>query len=472
MLKELRIQNFKAWKDTGAIKMSPITLFFGANSSGKSSIGQFLMLLRQTVQSSDRKAVLYPGGSASPVQLGSFHEMVYGRDDEKSVSFSYSWDMPSYLLVVDPLSHNGFSGNTVAFDATIGMGGGQKRKTLHVAKFEYQLSDGKNVDVDQLDLKLTRKAPESAQYELTSSNYKLVRNQGRVWDLKSPERFYGFPEEVMYYHQNASFVQDLRLAHENLFTSIHYLGPLRERAARLYAWSGTEPEDVGSAGENMVAAILAADERKLSLGYKKKGKPFQQLIAEKLKEMELIEEFEVNPISKGRQQYEVKVRVKGSPEMVDLPDVGFGVSQVLPVLVQCFYAQPNSIIIMEQPEIHLHPKAQALLADVMIDVINSRENGEDRNIQLIIESHSEHFLTRLQRRIAEVEGDKAITSDKVSAYFAHLDRAPARLEPLEIDELGNVKNWPVNFFGDTMGDVVARTVAQSQRMTDAEAPHD
>ena len=65
---------------------------------------------------------------------------------------------------------------------------------------------------------------------------------------------------------------------------------------------------------------------------------------------------------------------------------------------------------MEQPEIHLHPSAQSALADVMIDVINSRESGTDRNIQLIIETHSEHFLRRLQRRIAEgsVKGGKGL----------------------------------------------------------------
>lgn len=85
----------------------------------------------------------------------------------------------------------------------------------------------------------------------------------------------------------------------------------------------------------------------------------------------------------------------------DLPDVGFGISQVLPVLVQCFYAPEGSIILIEQPEIHLHPNAQSTLADVMIDVINSKENGTDRDIQLVIETHSEHFLRRLQRRIAE-----------------------------------------------------------------------
>jgi len=63
MLKQLRIQNFKGWKDTGTIRMAPISLFFGANSSGKSSIGQFLMMLKQTVESPDRKAVFYPGAT-------------------------------------------------------------------------------------------------------------------------------------------------------------------------------------------------------------------------------------------------------------------------------------------------------------------------------------------------------------------------------------------------------------------------
>ena len=69
MLRQLRIRNFKIWQDTGDIRMAPITLFFGANSSGKSSIGQFLMMLKQTVESPDRKAVVYPGGKNSAVQL-------------------------------------------------------------------------------------------------------------------------------------------------------------------------------------------------------------------------------------------------------------------------------------------------------------------------------------------------------------------------------------------------------------------
>ena len=286
-------------------------------------------------------------------------------------------------------------------------------------------------------------------------------------------RFYGFPDEVVAYHQNADFVQELNLRHEKLFRSLHYLGPLRTKGERLYSWTGIEPESVGYSGENTIAATLAARNRKIGLGYRRPAKPFEEIIALKLKGMGLIEEFKVNPISEQRQEYEVKVKTKGSKDWVDLPDVGFGISQVLPVLVQCFYAPQNSIIIMEQPEIHLHPSAQGALADVMIDVINSRESGTDRNIQLIIETHSEHFLRRLQRRIAE----DVVSQEKVSAYFADVSEDPAKLEHLQIDKFGNVLNWPENFFGDEMGDITEQAkAAMKKRMsqkTDPEvAPHE
>lgn len=191
------------------------------------------------------------------------------------------------------------------------------------------------------------------------------------------------------------------------------------------------------------------------MGHKLRYKPFEQVIAEKLKQMGLIESFKVNRISNKRQDYEVKVKTKGSLGEVDLPDVGFGISQVLPVLVECFYAPANSIILMEQPEIHLHPRAQAFLADVMIDVINAREDGHDRNIQLIIETHSEHFLRRLQRRIAE----DAVKKEQVAAYFADASRTPTTLDELRLDICGNIENWPKDFFGDEMEDITEQSKA-------------
>ena len=158
------------------------------------------------------------------------------------------------------------------------------------------------------------------------------------------------------------------------------------------------------------------------------------------------------------------MRSKGSHTFTDIPDVGFGISQVLPVLVQLYYAPPNSIIIMEQPELHLHPSAQSALADIMISAISAREDAKPRNIQLIVETHSEHFLRRFQRRIAE----KKCSNDLFTAYFANNDRSPSTLEPLEINLFGEITNWPRNFFGDMNGDIFAQTRATLQRQIDGD----
>ena len=453
MFKRLRIQNFKGWQDTGPIRMAPITLFFGANSSGKSSIGQFLMMLKQTVESPDRKAVFHLGGKNTAVQLGSYGKMVFRRDPKKEISFEYQWSLPNSLTIKDTISERSLKGNTLAFAAEVGL---SDSNLLKVRRTKYQvLKEG-----DQ-SLSVGLEEGDKRNYAVSAEGYYLVRKRGRGWPLRDPVRFYGFPDEAVTYHQNAEFLQELNLEQELLFKSIYYLGPLRTRADRLYTWTGITPESVGFAGENTVAAILAARDRRISLGHRKRTKRLEEIVSSKLEEMGLIEKFKVDSISEQRQEYEVKVHAKGSADWVDLPDVGFGVSQVLPVLVQCFYAPPGSIIIMEQPEIHLHPRAQSALADVMIDAINSRENGNNKNIQLVIETHSEHFLRRLQRRIAE----GVIAEEKVSAYFANINKFPAELEPLRIDEYGNIQNWPEHFFGDEMGDILAQSkAAMDKRM--------
>ena len=184
-----------------------------------------------------------------------------------------------------------------------------------------------------------------------------------------------------------------------------------------------------------------------------------QLVAERLQGMGLIHDFQVKPLGKHRKEYEVLVRTNSKLPEVKLTDVGFGVSQVLPVIVECFYVPRRSIVIFEQPEVHLHPRVQADLADLFVDAIRAREGGAARGCQFIIESHSEHFLRRLQRRIAEEE----LSSEDAALYFVHTEGTQARIEQLDVDRFGNIKNWPEHFFGDEMGDLVARSEAQARR---------
>lgn len=456
MIKELRIQRFKGWQDTGHIEMAPLTVFFGTNSSGKSSIGHLLLALKQTVDNPDTKTVVFPGDNNSPLQFGSLMNLIYQRDINNRIEFEYCWDLPKSINITDAKSQTKYQGNRICFSASIGL---NAQKTSEVDFFEYELQ---NNNCMEIAVRMGKSTPK-ASYTMEARNYKLVKTTGRQWEIGSPMRFYGFPDTAVAYHQNADFVQTLNLQHAQLFKSLYYLGPLRNPPSRQYNWSGSEPDSVGYTGEKTIDAILSAQERLINMRKGNKRKPFKEVIAFQLEKMGLIDKFLVEPIAEGRQSYEVKVCTKGSDDMVDLPDVGFGISQVLPVLVQLFYAPANSIILMEQPEIHLHPRAQAVLADVMIDAIMSSENGKERNIQLIIETHSEHFLRRLQRRIAE----NVLPNDYFSAYFANINAKPTRLDALQIDLFGNITNWPEDFFGDEMGDIAAQSLAAiKKRMGD------
>jgi predicted ATPase len=169
--------------------------------------------------------------------------------------------------------------------------------------------------------------------------------------------------------------------------------------------------------------------------------------------MGLIESFDIEAVAEERKYYEVLVKRTGKAAEVLLTDVGFGVSQILPVLVQSYYAAEHSTIIFEQPEIHLHPRVQADLADVFIDAVQCCK------VQFIIESHSEHFLRRLQRRVAE----ENISAQEVALYVCSTEEDHSQIEELNIDEFGNVTNWPKDFFGDEIGDLAAMTQAAMKR---------
>ncbi len=115
------------------------------------------------------------------------------------------------------------------------------------------------------------------------------------------------------------------------------------------------------------------------------------------------------------------------------------------------YAKPGGTVILEQPEIHLHPAVQSALADEII------ETAMVRNVQVIVESHSEHLLTRLQRRVAEQSLSRGITltPNDLALYFCQQEGDQSSIRELELDLFGNIANWPKDFFGNPMKDSVA-----------------
>lgn len=450
MLTELRIQNFKAWKDTGRVRLAPLTVIFGANSAGKSSLGHLLLALKQTALLTDRKRALHLGDVNSQIDLGTFKDCLYGHDLSAQLEFMLQWRLPQTVTLSNPINkREQHRGNSMSLASVIRADRNGQPQT---ESFNYQLLDGNDVT-----LTVRHWLDEKNKPQLKTDPMNLVMKVGRQWPIASPEKFYRFADVTLARYQNADVLAEFPLQLERLLAGITYLGPLREPPRRTYSWAGDTVPDVGQRGDLAIAALLAARQegRRLNRGPGRRYEPFDGFIAKWLHELGVIDQFQVEQLGEGRKEYEVLVRTgKQAPE-VKLTDVGFGVSQVLPALVQAFYAQPDTTVWMEQPEIHLHPRVQANLADAFISAVQSGEDSKPRNVQLIIESHSEAFLLRLQRRVAE----RVIGKDDIAVYFVRPSSEGVNLEALRLDMFGEIENWPDNFFGDDMGDIAARTLA-------------
>jgi hypothetical protein len=269
--------------------------------------------------------------------------------------------------------------------------------------------------------------------------YVYTENEAPAVQVGPPFGLHGFPSEVYANSSGPAMAFGLQICLE----MVSYLGPLRQHPRRIYRWGGNEPGDVGRDGGEAVQALLATRE----------GPRTVPRVREWLKRMNLIDALRIEPIAPNRKDYEIRLRKSHASAEVLLPDVGFGVSQILPVLVLCYYAAEGSTLILEQPELHLHPAAQSELGDLLIEVVN------ERKLQIIVESHSEHLLRRIQRRVAE----GAFEAKDASIYFCEIENGESKARELELTDDGFIKNWPKDFFGDEMGDLAAMTEAATKR---------
>lgn len=456
MFTEIAAEGFKSWRELPRTRLAPVSGFFGANSSGKTSVLQLLLLLKQTSTATDRRQALQFGDERSPAQLGSLRDVMFNHNTDEALQIEVAWRPEGGLSVADPIDPTRplFEASQVEF----------RTRIVHSKGAPLVEALGYRTESLSVDMALThsnagRRAP--AQYELTATldgrDY-LKRTQGRAWPLPAPVKCYGFPDEAIAYYQNSGFLGDLELAFDRQFTSnLFYLGPLRSHPERQYTWHGTEPQDVGLAGERAVEVLLSSQSAGRTnarafdaRGYAKRRMTLEEHVAEWLQELGLIHSFDLDRLSDDAEIYRVRVQKTPKAPSVLLTDVGFGVSQILPVLVLLAWAQKGSTVLLEQPEIHLHPAVQSGLADVIL------ETASIRGVQVLIESHSEHLLRRLQRRVAE----DAARPEDIALYFCSLgDDASSAITELQMNVLGEIANWPEGFFGDPLGETAAITRA-------------
>ena len=224
---------------------------------------------------------------------------------------------------------------------------------------------------------------------------------------------------------------------------IHYLGPLRSPPERFYVASGGGADSVGVRGQDLMRVLSGEAVGEAALLAEKVNRWFQQ--------------FEIPYKLSIRRVSDVVAGELSILELLDLvrqvpvspSDVGFGFSQLLPILVEGLLASSYSrrlsrLLCVEQPEIHLHPRLQAHVADFMIDTSRGPAGG----VQWVVETHSEALLLRLQRRIRE----GLIEADRVRVLYVDTDKdGNAKVLPIRLDDEGDfVDDWPGGFFEEPM----------------------
>ena len=248
-----------------------------------------------------------------------------------------------------------------------------------------------------------------------------------------------------------------------LSTSVRYVGPLRHPPHVPFV-SASDPDsgDVGVSGEH-VAAVLQARRARVSRyplptdgcrsGDIDERSTLEEAVIHWLQYLKLADSMtvrETTPLV-----LTINVRPPGLEDPVPLGSVGVGVSQVLPVIVQCLVAGPGALVILEQPELHLHPAAQQRLADFLVACTRWGQ-------RFLIESHSEHLVLRLRRRIAEDRSDSL--KDDVAILFAERDdEGNTTYRQVAVTETGGVPDWPNGFFDQGPDDAHRLLVAAAGR---------
>lgn len=220
-------------------------------------------------------------------------------------------------------------------------------------------------------------------------------------------------------------------------TQVRYLGPLREAPHVLYD-PGPSRVDLGPKGEYS-AAVLHAQARTRVVMPTEKGEGEVRRLDEALNywlaRFGLIRS--VKSQDRGRLGIGLEVTPMEGDRPVDLTSVGVGVSQALPVVLLCLLAAPGTLVMIEQPELHLHPKLQQHLSDFLLACARSGR-------QLLIETHSEHMINQLRTRIAEDETDE--TRDLIQLLFAEQTDGVTAYRESKVNAYGGLEeDWPEGF---------------------------
>ncbi len=503
MLSELRLRNFKAFGDKEQkAPMSKITLIYGPNSGGKSSVIQALLLLKQSLfderPNEDRRELMSRG---EDVDLGGFPAMIHKHETNRELGIGVTFIPPrrgfvtehvksstkySVNLILGSTEDSSFlskvayqilDGNEVILDAKLEYDPDKNlwdRSHLSIANmdfsrekfpriqsstFFYPFSFLPELDIPGLDqmsedlLQKLVKTPE--QTEKLVKEY-IPEIQKRLEfalqqeeDVEEPlnrkqilelilKQIKGLlrkttPEQIAKLSHTHKYIP---ISYDFLLRSITHMGPLRNYPERFYTVSGGRRASAGVRGEYTPHILYhnANTMQKVNEWFGHFDIPYK------------LEVSEFGDETLAGKYVSIALSDKNTKTPVTLADVGFGINQLLPIITEGLTREKNAIICVEQPEIHLHPRLQANIADLMIETSKGKEEK-----QWIVETHSELLIRRIQRHIRE----ETLNPNDVSVIYVNPGDEGSKIEVLELDEDGDFTDeWPHGFFDEGFNELM------------------
>ena len=439
MLKSIRLKNFKCYEDSREIELAPLTIIIGVNNTGKSTIFQSLLALKQTVRARSYRPRLVTKGRY--VDLGSFYDILHRKSDDPEGTRKIGIGIKRVgRWEKDPVPGRADINQFAADEMQLSFAFNRTTNKIRLAKVNF-LVKGESVlkcnESGKWDAPhLSQPVRDAVRFHL--HNFIPVPHVADPKSLKDEKLSRAVFEAASTFNFQGNHWARFFDGIDNVpphRSHVPFFAVLGEQSASEYGRSGPELLRV------LAGQIQAPNRTPVLLG---------RLNEWVCKRFEALNKMSLRPIDRAELLHSLVATDASGAENINVAAMGEGISQLLPIVASILLSDEDETLLIEQPEVHLHPKLQSELADLLIEQV------KNENRQLLVETHSEHLLLRIRTHIAK--GD--ITADKVAVLFVSKKGGKSTVERLDLNDRGHFGRWPEGFFDESYQEAMALAMAQ------------
>ncbi|MDZ5044099.1 DUF3696 domain-containing protein [Clostridium perfringens] len=455
MIESIKLENFKAFKNSGYIDMKKINILVGPNSSGKSSFIKSLLILKNSIKSKESSSALTLGKD-----MGNFNSIVFNKNSKSMFSYRIKLKNENNFKISGKINLSKDLGFNL-FAITKQIINKRKDKDEEITSVLTELmKENFKYDIDEVYISLK----ETANKRIVVENFKMNFSNGehseiyrkrnsyyikfnetniKTPNVVKPNKFYFFidanklnkgltVDELKYVSILDYVLMKFEKKITRFFNKMIHLKPLRNEFERLeYVTNLSIEESVGEKGENTLKTLLGIennDKKEIKVNVKND-------INNWLDKFDLGKSIDI--VNIGNDNYSLEIKNKYTGIKNNIIDVGVGTAQLLPILIESINSKEGSLLIIEEPETHIHPKAQSLLADLFVECASKKDK------KFILETHSIFLIIKLQILVA-----KGIISPKdIGIYYFEQSEKGTITKEMVLNKNGQFdEEWPSGFF--------------------------